>query len=190
MENNFVIRFGGLMAAISGVCLASAHTIDLVLGEGNDTALGKVIVYFAHLLLVFGLFGLHEGQGSRNGWVGSSGMLLGVIGTIVVTSIVFVENAAISGIEINAVLQTGFNQYIFTFGPLLFVIGMILFGYSVLKNKILPRLGGILLLIGTIVFSMGTLAGNAETVITTIGAILTGAGLIRLGLPLYQKSES
>lgn len=186
MEARFVIRFGGLMAVISGLLLASAHTIDLLNG-GDDTAIGKAIVFWAHLILVFGLFGLHASQGNRNGLLGSGGMILSVIGTIIVTAVVFVEMAAISGVKVDDVFKLGMNHYIFSFGPLLFVIGMIFFGISVLKNKILPRPGGILLLIGTVVFSVGTLAGNAEAVISTIGAISTGAGLIWLGLPLCQK---
>lgn len=189
METNFVIRFGGLMAVISGLFLASAHTIDLVAGGGNGTAIGKEIVFWAHLLIVFGIFGLHAAQGTRNGLLGSGGMILSVIGTIIVTAVVFVERAMISGVKVDGVFKAGMNQYIFSFGPLLFVIGMILFGASVLKNKILSRLGGIFLLIGTVVFSAGTLVSNAEAIITTIGAIFTGAGLIWLGLPLFQKKE-
>ena len=39
-------------------------------------------------------------------------------------------------------------------GPLFFVLGLILVGISVMKEGILPRMGGLCLLVGTFVFAL------------------------------------
>lgn len=69
----------------------------------------------------------------------------------------------------------------------MFVVGMVLFGVSVIQNDILPRLGGLLLIVGTFVFTIGGFAGAAEPIISVIGAAITGSGFVWLGIPLLFK---
>jgi hypothetical protein len=175
-------RLGGLSSVISGVLLFIAHVLNLGASNGVGTVWGQTLVLSAHLLLVFAFFWLYTAYGSQIGLLGLLGMISGIVGTVLVTTIVFVEIASASGTQVNAVFETSVTRSIHNFGPLLFVMGMILFGLSLLREKALPRSGGILLIVGTLVFAGGSLAGEAEAVISMIGAAFTGVGFVWLGL--------
>ncbi|MGG3891741.1 hypothetical protein [Metabacillus fastidiosus] len=183
---------GGWASVISGLLLASAHLINLLGGTDNGTVLGKSLVLCGHIGLIFAFIGLFEAQKTSD-ILGRLGMLSGVIGTVFVTAIVFVEIAGASGVNIDPVLNEGISSTIYMAGPLLFVLGMILFGISVIKENILPRMGGIGLIMGTLVFAMAAFIPDIQGIITVIGAIITGAGFVWLGIYLLYyigKRES
>jgi hypothetical protein len=175
-------RLGGLSSVISGVLLFIAHVLNLGANDGVGTVWGQTLVFSAHLLLVFAFFWLYTAYESQVGLLGLLGMISGVVGTIVVTTIVLVEIAIASGTQASAVFETSVTRNIHNFGPLIFVLGMILFGLSLLRRKSLPWGGGILLIVGTLVFAGGSLAGDAEALFSMIGAAFTGAGFVWLGL--------
>lgn len=109
-------------------------------------------------------------------------MLSGTTGTIFVTAIVFVEIAGVSGVNVDPIFDEGVSGIIYTVGPLFFFLGMILVGISVMKEDILPRLGGLCLIVGTLVFALGTLIPNSGGSITTaVGGVITGIGFVWLG---------
>ena len=148
---------GGMASVISGLFLAIAHLINLLGGTENGTVLGQSLVLLAHLGLCFAFIGLFEAQGKSNGLLGTLGMVFGIIGTIFVTAVVFVEIAGASGVNVNPIFNEGVSGMIYMVGPLFFVVGLILVGISVMKEGILPRMGGLCLLVGTFVFALATL---------------------------------
>jgi hypothetical protein len=180
---------GGYTSIISGILLILAHTLNL--GGSNEfgTELGETLVLTAHLLLVFAFFGLYEVQGERNGILGLLGMIAGVIGTILVTAIVYVEIAGASGTKVDSVFASDVPSTIHSFGPILFVAGMILFGISIVREKIFPRGGGYLLIAGTLIFSAGSFAGEAQAIVSVIGAVFTGGGFVWLGFPMVKNKS-
>ncbi|ADU29436.1 hypothetical protein [Evansella cellulosilytica] len=188
MENAFRIQLGGVMSIIAGFSLATAHSINLLFSNGEGILIGQAIVFIAHLLIVFAFFGFHELQRDKNGIFGSLGMILGVIGTIIVTAIVFVEMAGVSNVNVDEIFAVSVNHFIYSFGPLLFVVGMIFVGISMMRARIFPAVVGLLLILGTIVFALGTVAGALESIISTIGAIITGLGFIWGGYFLFRRS--
>jgi hypothetical protein len=185
MSTNFRL-LSGYTSIISGILLILGHILNLGGGKEFGTVLGGTLVLSAHLLLVFVLLGLFEVQSGRNGILGLLGMITGVIGTILVTTIVYVEIAGASGTKVDSVFSSVVPSTIHSFGPLLFVVGMILFGISVVRDKVLPRGGGYLLITGTLIFVTGSFAGEVQVIIEVIGAVFTGGGLIWLGLPIIK----
>ncbi|MGG3889859.1 hypothetical protein [Metabacillus fastidiosus] len=180
---------GGFASIISGLFLGIGHLINL-LGKTNDgTVLGQSLIFFGHLSLIFAFIGLFEAQGKRNGLLGNLGMLLGLIGTTFVTAVVYVEIAAVSGVNVNSILNEGVSGIIYTVGPLFFVLGMILVGISVMKEGILPFISGLCLIIGTFVFTLATFIPNAEGIISVIGGTVTGIGFIWIGKYLLSAIE-
>lgn len=172
---------GGFASVISGLFLGIGHLINL-LGEADDgTIFGQSLVLFGHLGLSFAFIGLFEAQGKKNGLLGNLGMLLGLIGTTCVTAVVFVEIAGVSGVNVKPIFDEGVSGIIYTVGPLLFVLGMIQVGISVMKEGILPRMGGLCLIVGTLVFALATFIPNAEGIITVIGGAITGIGFVWMG---------
>jgi hypothetical protein len=182
-------RLGGLSCVISGVLLFVAHVLNLGASNGLGTVLGQTLILFVHLLLVFAFFWLYTAYRSQISLHGLLGMISGIVGTILVTVIVFVEVAGASGKQVDAIFETSITRNLHTFGPLLFVLGMILFGLSFIRRKALPRDGGLLLIVGTMVFASGSLVGDAEALISTLGAAITGAGFVWLGLSSLKNKE-
>lgn len=78
-------------------------------------------------------------------------MLLGIIGTIIVCAVVYVEIAGASGVDVSKVFNSNVPTIIKS-GSLIFVIGMLLFGILITSSKILPPWRGILLIVGTFNF--------------------------------------
>jgi hypothetical protein len=179
----------GYTSIISGILLILAHILNLGGGKEFGTVLGGTLVLLAHLLLVFAFLGQFEVQSGRNGILGLLGMITGVIGTILVTAIAYVEIAGASGTKVDSVFASVVPSTIHSFGPLLFVVGMMLFGISVVRDKVLPRVGGYLLIIGTLIFVAGSFAGEAQAIIEVIGALSTGGGFICLGLPIVKNQN-
>jgi hypothetical protein len=179
-------RLGGLSSIISGALLFLAHTLGLGKSE-SMMIISETLVLCAHLILVFAFFRLYSVQGSRNGLFGLFGMIIGIVGTILVTAIVYVEIAGASGAKVEEVFATGVPNFIQMIGPLLFVLGMILFGVSVIGSKVLPRIGGTLLILGTVIFAAGSFAGNAESIFSFFGSAVTGGGFVWLGISSFKE---
>lgn len=180
-------RLGAMSSVISGLLLFLAHVSNLGAGHAG-TVLGKTLVLCAHLLIVFAFFWLYVEQGDNNGILGNLGMTTGIIGTVLVTAIVYVEIAGVAGTQVDAVFAVSVPKFIHVFAPLLFVLGMILIGISIIRGKVLLRSGGILLIAGTLIFAAGSFAGAAEAIISVIGSAVTGGGFIWLGLSRFKES--
>ncbi|WP_066255945.1 hypothetical protein [Neobacillus drentensis] len=186
--NESIARLGRITSILAGILLVVAHTINLAAGE-HESIFGTFLVFAAHLLLVFAFFGLYFLQGVRNGMLGLLAMILGNIGNIIVTAIVFVEIAQASGEMVGQVFTTAYTEPIYTFGPLLFVLGMIFLGVSMIRGKVFPRSSGYLLLIGTLVFAAAGVSGDSQKIVELIGALFTGAGFIVAGGKLNKLNE-
>lgn len=180
---------GGLAGIITGVFLFTAHLLNFVSSSSNGTVVGKTMVLIAHILAVFALIGIYEALSSKNGLLGTLGMILSVVGTIIVSAIVFVEIAAASGVDVTEVFQATIPSLIMTFGPLLFVIGLILVGISILRVNTLCKWGAGFLIAGDVIFALGSVAGGIGPILTITGAAVTGAGFILIGIKLFNQEE-
>ena len=187
--NKSIAHLGRTTSILSGILLVCAHFFNLGGGE-QGSVFGSLLVFVAHLLLVFAFFGLYTQQGDRNGLLGFLAMLLGNVGNIIVTAIVFVEIAQASGEKIDHVFTTSVTEPIYSFGPLLFVIGMILLGVSLIRGKVFPAFSGYLLLLGTIVFAAASVTGDSQKIVEFIGSIFTGAGFITAGIKFKKLKAS
>lgn len=159
----------------------TGHLLNLGSAE-YGTVFGNLFVFVAHILLVFVFFGLFVFQTTRNSLLGLLAMIFGVIGNVIVVSVVFVEIASASLGNLDEVFNTPVTSAISTYGPLLFVIGIILLGVSIVLNKEFPAYSGYLLLIGTIVFAASSAFPEYQLGIELIGSILTGIGFISIGV--------
>lgn len=179
---------GGIGALASGLLLFLAHLLNLFGTSDLGTVSGESAVLTAHILLVFAFIGLYGEQGERNSLLGTFGMVIGVVGTILVSAIVFVEIAGSSGVDVSRVFNAAVPHFLYLAGPLMFVVGTVLFGVSVMRQNSLPSIGGLLLIVGTAVFALGTFAGTMEPIISVIGSAITGGGFAWLGVYLLKAA--
>jgi hypothetical protein len=178
MSSSSLIRLGGGLASIvSGVLLVVGHLLNLGGDPEFGTVLGESSVLVAHVALVFALVALYAAQAERSGLLGSTGMVLSVVGTTLVSGVVLVEIAGASGAEVDAVL-----------GGLAFFVGLILFGIATMRAGVLPRWAGLLLIAGDVIFAAGGFSGSAAPVVEVLGAAVTCAAFVRLGPALLSGS--
>jgi hypothetical protein len=181
-SSNLVRTGGGLASVAAGILLLLGHLLDLGGDSAYGTVLGGVLVLAAHVLLVFALVGLYAAQAERSGLLGSLGMVLGVVGTILVSGVVLVEIAGASGADVEDVLGTGLPAALALLAGLAFLVGLMLFGVATMRAGIFPRWAGLLLIAGDVVFGAGGFAGAAATHFEVVGALITCAAFVWLGL--------
>jgi hypothetical protein len=179
---------GGMGAIVSGVLFFLAHFLNLFGKSDFGTVLGASLVFTAHLVVVFAFVGLYVAQDERSDRLGMFGMALGIVGTVMVCAVANIEIAGASGVDVSFVLNSSIPNIIKAVGSLAFVLGMIAFGISTMRNKMFPRLGGILLIVGTVVFCLGSFFVNAGLIFSFIGGACTGLGFLWLGVPLLLSS--
>jgi hypothetical protein len=163
-SSNLIWRGGGLASAAAGLLLLLGHLLDLGGNSEYGTVLGGSLVLAAHVVLVFGLVALYAAQVEHSGLLGGLGMVLGVVGTTLVSGVVLVEIAGASGAEVENVLGAGLPGALALLGRLAFLIGLILFGAATMRAGVFPRWAGLLLIVGDVVFGLGSLAGSAATI--------------------------
>jgi hypothetical protein len=193
-SSNLVRAGGGLASAAAGILLLVGHLLDLGGDPEYGTVLGSSSVLAAHVLLVFALVGLYAAQAERSGLLGSLGMVLSVVGTILVSGVVLVEIAGASGAEVEDVLGAGLSAALVLLGGLAFLIGLILFGVATMGAGVFPRWAGLLLslllIVGDVVFGAGGFAGAAATIFEVVGVLITCAAFVWLGLSLLSEASS
>jgi hypothetical protein len=182
--------FGGWSSIIAGILLFIAHFINFIGGTNEGTLTGGSIVLGAHVLVIFGLIGIYIEQANETKIFGMLGMILSVLGTTFVSGIVFVEIAGFSGVNTDLIFKAPVASIIYTVGPLLFVIGMLMFGASIIPAKKTPKSGGIFLIVGTIIFALASVITSEKLLIEVVGAAFTGLGFVWSGFPLIQSSSS
>ena len=189
-SSNLVQAGGGLASTAAGILLLVGHLLDLGGDPEYGTVLGSSSVLAAHVVLVFALVGLYAAQAKRSGLLGSRGMVLSVVGTILVSGVVLVEIAGASGAEVEDVLGAGLSAALVLLGGLAFLIGLILFGVATMRAGVFPRWAGLLLIVGDVVSGAGSFAGAAATIFEVVGALITCAAFVWLGLSLLSGASS
>ena len=187
-SSNLIRTGGGLASAAAGLLLLLGHLLDLGGDSEYGTVLGGTLVLTAHVVLVFALVALWATQAEQSGLLGSLGMVLGVVGTTLVSGVVLIEIAGASGTEVDTVLGAGLPGALALLGGLAFLIGLILFGLGTMRAGVFPRLTGLLLIVGDVVFGVGSFAGPAATIFEILGALITCAALVWLGSSLLSGS--
>jgi hypothetical protein len=109
---------------------------------------------------VFALVALYAAQAEPSGLLRSLGMVLGMVGTTLVSGVMLVEIARASGAEVDVVLGTDLPSALAVLGGWAFVIGLIVFGIATMRPGVFPRWAGLLLIVGDVVFGAASFAGQ------------------------------
>ena len=185
---NLVRTGGGIVSAAAGPLLLVSNLLDLGGDTEYGTVLGGILVLAAHVALVFALVASYAAQTERSGLLRSLGMVLGVVGTTLVSGVMLVEIAGASGAAVDVVLATGLPSALAVLGGWAFLIGLIVFGIATMRPGVFPRWAGLLLIVGDVVFGAASFAGTATIISEIIGALITCAALVWLGLSLLSGS--
>lgn len=189
-SSNLVRLGGGLTSAAAGILLLVGHLLNLGGDPEYGTVLGSLWVLTAHVLLVFAFVALYVAQAQQSGLLGTSGMVLSVVGTTLASGVILVEIAGASGAEVGAVLEVGPTGALALLAGLAFLTGLILLGVATMRAGVFPYWAGLLLIAGDVVFGAASFAGSASLVVEVIGALIACAAFVWLGLALLSGTRS
>jgi hypothetical protein len=205
-------RGGGLTCVIAGVLLATGQITNLL---GDDTQFGTVVggnlIHIAHLLLIFALISLYSAQARRSGVLGLLGTAMGIIGTSLIVTIVFVNTAGAYSVRVppsgngSPVRSTVpeatawiLDSVYSVLGPPIFTIGLIVFGLATVRAGRFPPGVGALLVLGaalaflgcplSYVYACAVTFGRGVYIVFVLGTVLIGVGFAWLGfLLLFER---
>ena len=210
-ENNMkvttakLIRWSGLAAIAAGTIFAGIQPIHPpdVLASVN-TSLFITITSFKTVMCLFGLFGiagLYARQVEETGWLGLAGYLLLTIFYAVQMCFAFAEPLilpllttvaptfveSVMGMSSGAggPMNLGTFATIYSLLPLVYVLGLLVFGIATFRAGILPRLAaGLLAISGPLAFVMVLLLPHQ---FERFAAVPMGIALAWLGYALWAE---
>jgi hypothetical protein len=186
MSSSDLTRLGGLAAVLGGLLvilvLIPIHIINQNSVWVNVTWIPTLV------LLAGGVVGLRTRQEGGLGWLGNTGFLLAVIGTVLFTVI------SLGNVLYKGLLQTTppeLVQVLEGVVVLLMMAGTLLLGIATTKAGVLPRWSGLALVIGTMSPLILGFIGPENVRLQEAGVLLFGVGWTVLGFALWSgKGET
>jgi hypothetical protein len=161
---------------------------ELTLTDGIVNLLGFTV-------LIPGIVVLHTAQAERAGGIGLAGFVLTHLGATLYIIPAYFMMAQLAGqIDTNRALMASWVDIpIGRFGDYMILLGIFIFGISVIRAEVFPRWAGWLLVIGlAILIPSQFFATQAYlfTIFWVIGAVLQGIGLGWMGWILLNKGPA
>lgn len=178
-SSNPIHRLGRVGWAVAGVALAAGWLLDIP----GDSLPGRLLVYGANVLLVFGLTSLYGGWIARRArLLGTVGYLAAVTGHVTMSTVTFLT-ALGSGPRPDAYeLLRGMPGTAFAaFSGVLLLVGYLGLGAAVVRSQDLPRVPGVLMILGIVLLFAGTGPIGPRS-LAAAGSVLLGSGLFALAL--------
>jgi hypothetical protein len=177
---------GGVLMVVATLLHPSHETATTIVATESRLVVAHVVYTLAWLLVLLGLPGLYAAQRGRMGRLGLVGFLTAFTGTyLIAVTGNFGFLAPVLAKQSPAVLNS-INQYspvviINGLAAILFMIGYILFGISMIRTATLPHWSGVLVAVGApahlLGFGIAQLASTAAWPIAILGSASLGAGL-------------
>ncbi len=200
-----LIRWAGLSAAAAGLIFAGIqpiHPPDVIASVNTSafiiiTSLKTVMC----LLGLFGIAGLYARQVEKTGWLGLAGYLLLttfyavqmcfafaeplILPLLTTVAPTFVESVMGLSSGASGPMNLGAFATIYSLLPLVYLLGLILFGIAIFRAAILPRWAGALLaLSGPLAFIMVAILPHQ---LERFAAVPMGIALAWLGFALFTE---
>jgi hypothetical protein len=202
-----LIRAAGLSAVVAGTIFAviqPIHPPDVI--ASVTTSAFITITSFKTIMSIFGLFGiagLYARQVEKTGWLGLAGYLLLtifyavqmcfsfaeplILPLLVPVAPTFVESVMGMSSGAGGPLNLGAFAVIFNILPLVYLLGLLLFGIATFRAHILPRLAAVLLaLSGPLAMVMSQLPHQ----FARFAAVPMGIALVWLGFALFFERRA
>jgi hypothetical protein len=202
-----LIRAAGLSAIAAGTIFAVIQPIHPpdVLASVNTNAF-IIITSFKTLMCLFGLFGiagLYARQVKETGWLGLAGYLLLtifyavqmcfafaeplILPLLTTVAPTFVESVMGMASKAGGPMDLGAFAVIFNILPVLYLLGLLLFGIATLRARILPRWAAVLLAAsGPLAIIMSQLPHQ----FARFAAVPMGIALAWLGIALFLERRA
>ncbi len=182
MSTSNLYRLSALAAMLSGICVIIGKLLALF----PDPQAGEILDFFSPLFGLFATLGIYFWQRKQSGAFGAVAFIVVFTGLVLVTALDYF--GAFIRLEIPtdvmAQIMEGSTGMVAAFSGLIFLVGEILFGISVIRAGVFPKIAAVLFVVGFIpvplveVFPFGIVAA---------GSVMAGVGIIWLGLSLWSQ---
>lgn len=180
--------WGAPFVMLSGFLLAISAYINSV---PDLTLLDGVIYLFSMTAIILTIVILHTAQADRAGGAGLAGFFLTHLGaTLNLIPAYFIMAQLAGQIDNNRALMASWVDIpVGRLGNYMLLIGIFLFGVSVIRADVFPRGSGWLVAIGLALSLPGqfTPQDYLFSIFSVIGAILEGIGIVWMGWTLYHR---
>ena len=202
-----LIRWSGLSAMVAGIIFVAIQPIHPpdVLSSVNTSA-WAIITSFKTVMSIFGLLGvtgLYARQAGKAGWLGLAGYLLLtifyavqmcfsfaeplILPLLVPVAPTFVESVMGMSSGAGGPMNLGAFAVIFNILPVLYLLGLLLFGIATFRARILPRWAAVLLAVsGPLAIIMSQLPHQ----FARFAAVPMGIALVWLGFALFFERRA
>src|SRR5262245_13534758 len=192
---NAVTQIGGIASILAGALMIVGFALH---PNGEDATFGTDplwvpahgLLWLAFTTALLGWIGVYLFQAHKSGRLGVIAFALIIIGTslaswIFSSDVTYVPVIAAQSPDLFEKINTNAHVLIGVLSVLAWVVGMVLFGVSVIRARVFSRWAGILLILGTVGVPIAYLTGLPEKVVIS-GPILAGIGQIWLGYELLR----
>jgi hypothetical protein len=192
---NAIFKIGGATSILAGILMMAGFILhpageDATFGTDPFWVPAHVLLWIAFTIALLGWIGLYVVQASTAGWLGIAAFVILILGSSLASWIFssYVTFVPVIAAKSPALFKSIFTRSHIALGiasVLTWVLGNVLFGFSIIRAKIFPRWAGILLIFGTVIIPIAYLAGFSVRVVS-VGAIIAGAGQVWLGYELLR----
>jgi hypothetical protein len=181
MSTSTLYRLSALAALVSGVCIIVGKVLALL----PDPQAGEVFDVISPLFGLFAILGIYLWQREQSGTFGGVAFILVFIGLALITSMDYFGAFIRLRLPEDTVAQLmdGPSGPVFGISGLIFLVGEILFGVSVLRAGVFSKIAAWLFMIGFVPMTLFELLPDT---IVWAGSVLAGAGIIWWGLALWS----
>ena len=183
MSKSALFRLGALAGFLSGFFII----LGRVLARLPNTQPGEIIDFLSPFFALFLTIALYLGQRRASGVLGGIAFIVLFIGLVAVVCLDFYGAFMRIYLPENMIvmIEEGPSAPVFVGGLLMFLVGEILFGISVIRAGVYSKIAAILFMAGLVPVAFHPTGIFPESVVD-IGATAAGVGLIWWSIELYQ----
>lgn len=178
----FLLRFSAVCGALSGLFIAVPGAIE---GFTGETAATSVVIGISPAFAIALLTGLYLGQIRAAGRLGRVGYAVNLIGIGLFGGAAYALNLVLfyldDGVVANLAAPT---RIAFLSSAGLFIIGVLLFGASMIRARVYPRVPVWMYILALPPFALA--ARLPDTILTSVLHVVVGAALVWLSAAVWR----
>jgi hypothetical protein len=182
-----LIRFGAISGVLAGLLIALPSAVEAFAGETTATSFALGIAPALGIPL---LVGLHLGQLRVSGRLGSVGFAVNLLGLGLFGGAGYTLNLVLFPIEdvVGVEDLAGVSRIAILGSALVFSVGVVLFGLSMVRSRVYPRVPALLYLLAFPLIAL--LAPLPDNPLISGVHIVAGIGLAWLGTALLDPARA
>ena len=183
MSTSTLYRLGSLAGFLSAVCIITGRLLTRL----PNSQPGEVVDWLSPFFALYLAMALYQGQRRQAGIFGGIAFIVLFTGLVMLVSLDYY--GAFIRIQLTdpiiAQIEQGPNAPVFVSSLLIFLIGELLFGISVIRAGVYSKIPAILFMLGLMIVALHPTGIFSESLVD-IGAAAVGIGLVWWSLDLHR----